>query len=248
MKTIKSVLLLIYLFMQFPFLYADWEPEFLNLNNADAEQVLKTPELNDLKTRVSQYLQNSWCSEEKSNMLIELIVLSTPNVCVEIGVFTGSTALPILASLKFCGQGQLYAIDAWSCDEAIYGLPSSEINAKWWGALDMPAIHEQFNHLIKSWLLDEYCQVLPTPSNLAVHQIPPIDFLHLDGNFSEEGALLDSKLYVPKVKSGGYVLLSNVHVMIEGRPSKMKALTVLLDYCKVICEIDNGQTLLFKKT
>ena len=111
----------------------------------------------------------------------------------------------------------------------------------------MSAIQTKFNGMLDSWSVREFCHVLHMTSEEAASQIPAIDFLHLDGNFSEAGALLDSKLYVPKVTPGGYILLSNVHVMVAGMPSKMKALTVLLDQCEVVCEIENGQTLLFRK-
>lgn len=245
MKTIKSIFL--FLLISSSPLKANWDPNLLTLKDGAAFEVLKSPDLMDLKSRVFQYLQNSWCTKEKANLLIDLIVLTSPDVCVEIGSFTGSTALPILKSLQYCGSGKLYAIDAWSCSEAIRGLPSSDINTRWWGTLDMVSIKAQFSNLLNAWSLNEYCRVMPMTSESAASGFSFIDFLHLDGNFSEEGALLDSKLYVPKVTSGGYILLSNVHIMIAKKPSKMKALTVLLDYCEVICEIDNGQTLLFRK-
>jgi hypothetical protein len=226
---------------------ASWDPELLDLKNIATMNVLKNQDLNDLKTRVFQYLQNSWCSKEKANLLLELMVLTTPGVCVEIGAFTGSSTLPILAGLQYCGQGRAYVIDAWSCSEAVLGLPLLDENTRWWGTLDMVAIKAQFDAMINSWQLGAFCQVLQMASKEAVSLLPFMDFLHLDGNFSSEGALLDSKLYVPKVKSGGYILLSNVHIMIAKRPSKAKALTVLLDQCEVVCEIDDGQTLLFRK-
>lgn len=228
-------------------LFADWNPDHLGLTDLSYEKVLNKQDLTDLKSHIFEYLQNSWCSKEKATLLTELTVLTTPSVCVEIGAFTGSSSLPILAGLQYNGQGKLYAIDAWSCEEAIRGLPASDGNTKWWGQLDMSAVKTIFSDMLNSWMLNHFCETLPITSSNAASQIPPIDFLHLDGNFSEEGALLDSKLYVPKVKSGGYILLSNVQTMISGKPSKIKSLVVLLDQSEVICEIDGGQTLLFRK-
>lgn len=239
MKIIRSL----FVFLQIVSLFGDWDPAFLELQDAPAQ----SGALQELKMRVAQYLQNSWCTREKSDLLIDLIASTAPQVCVEVGVFTGSTALPILAGLQWTQQGQLYAIDAWSCKESIFGLPSADLNAKWWGGLPMADLKAQFQAMLNSWSLNPYCQILHMTSETAASRIPPIDFLHLDGNFSEQGALRDSQLYVPQVKPGGYILLSNVHVMIAGKPSKMKALTVLLDYCEVICEINNGQALLFRK-
>lgn len=245
MKTFKFLFL--FLFVFFHPLNANWDPNILEIDDINSLNILKSPDLDQQKNRVFTYLQKSWCTKEKANLLIDLVLLTSPKVCVEIGSFTGSTALPILTSLKYLRKGTLYAVDAWSCEEAIRGLPATDINTQWWGTLNMASIKAQFYEMLNSWSLNEYCRTMPMTSQNAVRKIPPIDFLHLDGNFSEEGALQDSKLYVPLVKSGGYILLSNVHVMIAKRPSKMKALTVLLDHCEVICEIDSGQTLLFRK-
>ena len=70
---------------------------------------------------------------------------------------------------------------------------------------------------------------------------------HLDGNFSEEGAWQDSEVYLPKVVPGGYILLSNALVSVAGQSAKMKALWPLFDRCDVVCEIDDSNTLLFRK-
>ena len=84
-------------------------------------------------------------------------------------------------------------------------------------------------------------------SKKAVAYVPEIDFLHIDGNFSEEGALLDTQLYLPKVAKNGYILISNLLIMIGKHPSKMKALWPLFEQCEIICEIENGNAFLFRK-
>jgi hypothetical protein len=227
-------------------LYAGWDPEFLGLDTS-TQEVLKRKDYNELRDRILNCLQNSWCSKDKADLLLSLVVLTSPKTCVEIGAFTGSTTLPILAGLQYCGCGKAYVIEAWDCQEAIRGLPISDLNTQWWGSLDMSSIRARFYEMVNKWSLEKYCRVLAFTSQKIANRIGSIDFLHLDGNFSEEGALLDSELYVPKVVSGGYIVLSNVHVMVAGKPSKMKALMKLLDHCEVVCEIDDGQTLLFRK-
>ena len=52
----------------------------------------------------------------------------------------------------------------------------------------------------------------------AISQVQRIDFLHLDGNFSEEGSTLDCRLYLPKVIPGGYVLCQ----MLRLRPKTLR--------------------------
>ncbi len=226
-------------------LSAEWNPQYLPFENV--QETLHHPELTQLEDRVLEAVKNSWCSQEKAKLLFELTVLARPSVCVEIGAFTGSTTLPILAGLQYLNSGVAYAIDAWSSAESIKGLPANDPNTVWWGGLDMGAIKNQFVHMLVHWALNPYCQILALPSEAAVSQIPSIDFLHLDGNFSEEGSLRDSELYLPKVVPGGYVLLSNALVTIDGKPAKMKALWPIFDQCDIVCEIDQGNTLLFKK-
>ena len=166
---------------------------------------------------------------------------------VEIGAFTGSSAVPMLAAVKYIGTGRGYIVDAWSSEEAVRGLPKEDVNTIWWAGLDMEAAKNHFMYVFNNWSFQSICEVLAMTSKSAVDKIPVIDFLHLDGNFSEEGAMLDSELYLPKVRSGGYILLSNTLTMIGGRPTKMKALWPIFDQCDIICELDSGNTILFRK-
>ena len=202
----------------------------------------------NVKSQVTEYLKGSWCSAEKANLIMELIVTEHLRNCVEVGAFTGSSALPILAALRYLNQGHVYLIDAWSNQEAVKGLNAQDPNAIWWSTLDMKAVKNQLLHMVKSWNLTPYCTIIHATSEKAVQEIQDIEFLHLDGNFSEEGAFLDSELYLPKVRSGGYILLSNVLFMTDQKPSKMKSLWPIFDQCDIVGEIDSGNAILFKKS
>jgi hypothetical protein len=240
----RSFNILIPLFLTaFGSLQAAWEPEYIFAEN----YAPNNPKLARLEQKVVSFLKNSWCSEKKAKLIIELVVNTKPQTCVDIGAFTGSSTLPMLAGLQYLGKGRAYVIDAWSNQEAIRGLPENDPNRAWWAQLDMKSIKNHFSNTMKQWSLTPYFQLLHMTSAQAVSQVPSIDFLHLDGNISEAGALLDSQMYLPKVVPGGYVLLSNALVMIGGQPSKSKALWPLFDSCDLVCEIENGNVLLFKK-
>ena len=243
----KLVCLCAVLFLSTNTMVADWDPDCLSIDNESALEILSSSELVDLEHKIFEYVKNSWCSENKAKLLFELMVLTKPQVSVEIGAFTGSSTLPFLAALKYIGSGKAYVIDAWSTEEAIRGLPKEDVNTIWWETLNMQAVQNHFMHMLTSWSLHPYCEVLHMTSQQAANQIPFIDFLHLDGNFSEAGALQDSEVYLPKVKSGGYILLSNTLVMIGGKATKMQALWPIFDQCDIICELDSGNTLLFRK-
>lgn len=202
----------------------------------------------EVKREVVHSLEGSWCSQEKAELLIDLVVANRPRVCVEIGAYTGSSVLPVLAALKYVGEGKIYAIDAWSNREAVKYLAIHDSHYQWWSRVDMEGAKNQFINRISEWDGWSYCQVIHLPAGLAVRQIPEtIDLLHLDGSFSEQGSLLDVELFLPKVRSGGYILLSNVYVSVDGSFSKMASMWRLYDDCELICEIDNRHTALFRK-
>jgi len=247
MNLLKCISLLLLLGIPGDLLRADWNPKYLPYDSAYTLTVLKDPKLGALENRVFQYLTNSWCTQEKAKLLMELVAITHPQVCVEIGAFTGSSTLPILAALQYLEEGRAYVIEAWSNQEAIKGLPLNDPNTAWWGSLDMGALKNQFLSMIQTWSLPSTYQLLHMTSQQAISQVPEINFLLLDGNCSEEGSLVDSELYVSKVVPGGYVLLANVLVTIGGKATKMRALLPLFEQCDIICEIDKGNALLFRK-
>lgn len=199
-----------------------------------------------LKERVIRYLENSWCSAKKAELMMDLVFAIRPEVCVEIGVFTGSSVLPVAATLNYLKIGRIYAIDAWSNNEAIKNMSIHDPNYNWWSQVNMEAIKNRFTTLLHQWNLNSYCSIIHATSEIAVTQIPEIDFLHLDGNFCEQGTLIDVELFLPKVKSGGYILFSNLFQVIDNKLTKMSAMWRLFDECEIICEIDNN-TALFRK-
>ncbi len=217
---------------------------FMSIGNLSAAQ---SPEYVKLEQKIVDFLKTSWCTEEKAKVILECVVANQPKVCVEIGAFTGSSTLPLLAGLKYVNHGHAYVIDAWSNKETIRGLPEDDPNTVWWASLDMKAIKKQFIQTMDQWSLNSYFKVLHMSSRKAASQISQIDFLHLDGNFSEEGALLDTQLYLPKVVPGGHILISNVLIMIGKKPTKIKALWPLFEQCEIVCEIENGNAFLFRK-
>jgi predicted O-methyltransferase YrrM len=244
-RQLKTIFLLIFIF-NCSLLQAEWEPEKVfperNLSILQHQEVLA------LKNKVSSYLLSSWCSQEKINLLMDLILIEKPRLCIEIGAFTGSSILPVAAVLQFLNQGKIYAIDAWDNQVATKNLSNDDPNKTWWSNVDMKIVYETFLNTISTWNLKKTCIPLKKSSALAAAEIPDdIDFFHLDGDYSENGSFEDLELYLPKVKSGGYILLSNAYVMINGKQPKLKTLIELLDSCEMVCGIEHYNCALFKK-
>jgi len=229
-------------------LQAEWNPEFLNEDEELYDiSVVVDPEFARWKSYVIEHLQNSWCSSEKANLLMDLIFITKPSFCVEIGVSAGSSSLPIAAALKHVNYGHLFAIDAWSNEVTIRNLTPDDPNRGWWETVDMTAMHATFQSLLDSWSLRDYCTAIKASSEHAAPCLGQIDFLHLDGDYSETGSLNDISLYLPKVKKGGYVLISNLFIMINGKAPKLKSFCKLFDSCDIICEIEKDNAVLFRK-
>lgn len=224
--------------------FADWNPELIENVNLSS---LENTDYKNLKNKVFVALKGSWCSEEKANLIMDLVLLEKPKVCVEIGACTGSSILPIGAVLQFNKQGTVYAIDAWSNQVATQYWADTDPNKTWWSTVDMKAVHRAFRNLLKTWNLKKYCQEIALPSEDAISKLDTIDFLHLDGDYSEIGSMKDVELYLPKVKSGGYILLSNLFIMINGKQPKLKSFITLMEDCEIVCEIERDNAILFKK-
>jgi len=211
------------------------------------KSLIRDHQFGNLKQDVFSYLVNSWCSEEKASMIMDLIFLEKPKTCVEIGVFTGSSFLPIAVTLKHLGQGMVYAIDPWSNQESVKHLSNDDPNKSWWQTVDMQSVKHIFSQMLKKWSIGSFCKVIAEPSSHAVDQIKEIDFLHLDGNYSEASSMEDVQLFFPKVKIGGYILISNVQLVVNGIHPKMESFFYLFDGCQMIAELENGNAYLLQK-
>jgi hypothetical protein len=225
--------------------HADWNPEYLHANIDQAP--LMDSKFKKRKSKVLRYLTNSWCSAEKATLLMDLVVLQRPNICVEVGVYSGSTLLPIATGLTHNKQGTVFAIDAWSNDVACQYLSDDDPNKSSWKYANLHEIYRSFTAMTKQWNIDSVCNIIRSTSKKAAVFVESIDLLHIDGGYSEEISYEDVKLYLPKVKKGGYILYSNIGWTVNGRMPRMKAFQLLLDSCEIIAMIDERSSFLLRK-
>lgn len=187
-----------------------------------------------------------WCSNEKMNMLMDLVIKHKPEVVVEIGVFGGASILPIAKSLKLNQKGKVYAIDPWKNSDCLVGQDTP--NKQWWSTVDLGYVYRSYKQMIKRNKLEDYVVTLKATSEMVKDQFEEIDILHIDGNHSEEAVTKDVDNYFPKVKKGGYIICDDALWVINGKPSTAKAYKSMLKYCKLIREVDNGNCILLKRT
>ena len=203
-------------------------------------------EIDQLKQRICDLLPSiyGWCSREKALTLIDLTLQLKPKVCVDIGVFGGSSLFPVAFALKFLGSGVVIGIDPWEKFESVRYLTSyrDEPHLRWWAQVDHGNIYNSYLKSVKQFGLENFCITRKMTSQRAAPTIDQIDLLHIDGNHSEECFTYDTKAYLPLVRPGGYILL-NDSLWENAQP----AIDLLLEQCDMITLIDCGNCIVFKK-
>ena len=194
-----------------------------------------------------QYQQTipGWCSPEKAQKMMDLIYDTYPSICVEIGVFGGSSVYPTARALNYLKNGMLYAIDPWKAVDCRVGYAPDDPNAIWWSQVNLDKIFKDFRKMIQQNHLSKRCTIMRTTSQAALTYFmdDSIDILHIDGNHSEVASLADVEMFFPKVKSGGYIWFDDVDWS-----TTHKAVLYLYERCTVdpIRSIE-GRCVLFKK-
>ena len=205
-----------------------------------------SPPTETLKEEVCRIIPSfyGWCTQEKARSFIDLVLQVKPEICVEIGVFGGQSLFPVASALKFLGQGLVIGIDPWNTHECIrYFDPiRDQAHINWWSKVNMEQIYYSYLGMLSHYELDEYCITLRSTSADAAPAIGTIDILYIDGNHSEAMSTQDVKLYLPKVRSGGYIWL-NDSLWNDIQPS----IDLLFEECDFVKLIDNGNCILFRK-
>lgn len=199
-----------------------------------------------LKQRVLNVLPylEGWCSREKALNFIDLVLEVQPDLCVEVGVFGGSSLFPVASALKFLGEGMIIGIDPWDRMECLrYCDPAKDrAHMDWWGKINLTYVYYSYLNMLRRYELEEQVSTLKVTSEKAAPEVGEIDILYLDGNHSEYATVLDVKLYLPKVRSGGYIWLNDTLW-----DSIQPAVDLLLESCDAIKLIDSGNCILFRK-
>jgi predicted O-methyltransferase YrrM len=198
------------------------------------------------KVRGSSY---GWCSQIKSEAIVALILNTKPQVCVEVGVFGGASFLPIALTLQYMKSGKAYAIDSWSNKDCIKYMENDDANRSWWSKVNLNSVYDSFKKNLKSENLKKfgiiyYEDAVEASTRFANNSI---EFLHWDGNHSFTGAQRELQAYLPKVKSGGYILVSDVMWNVGDANPILEATDILFETCEIIDTLEDSNVFLFKK-
>lgn len=191
---------------------------------------------------------HGWCSIEKATAFVDVILKNKPDLCVEIGVFGGSSLIPQALALRENSKGYIYGIDPWTKDAALEEMIHDD-HKKWWSELNIQEIYKHAQQNIKDFGVTQYCGLLKAKAEDIVQKFDneSIDVLHIDGNHSEALSYKDATLYLPKVKVGGHIMFDDIWWTEEGNyVTTRKAILYLTEYCDKVDLINNDCLLLQK--
>ena len=198
--------------------------------------------MNNLINEIKKILPSihGWCSPDKAIKFVEIIINTQPNICLEIGVFGGSSYIPQAMALQCNKKGIIYGIDPWRNDTALEEMISDE-HKKWWGELNLEKIYQDFLLLIKKYNLEDCCKIIRDKSENVSDQFQDesICLLHIDGNHSQALSYKDAVNYLPKLKVGGICFFDDIFWKEGGEVTTRKAILHLLERCKKIDVINN---------
>lgn len=178
------------------------------------------------------YMMNQldgWCTYEKAAILIDFILQLKPRVIVEIGVFGGKSLLPMALAQKTLGFGKTYGIDPWDAKASVEGL-IADAHKQWWQTVDHSLILKKLVNMTHLYQLENQIELIRSTS-MQAPSIFDIDFLHIDGNHSENSSLFDVEKWVPLVKSGGIIIFDDLDWCENGINTTQKAVDYLNEHC-----------------
>lgn len=146
-----------------------------------------------------------WCSPVKRHYLTSWVREFRPKLLVEIGVYGGSSLIPVALEAKAYG-GKVVAIDPWKLGDCLEGMVK-EANVQWWKQYSqLQAVKQAFLRARGDLGLEDTIEVIEMTSREAVSRFEDasIDYLSIDGNHGPP-AVEDGQLYHPKLAPGALV-------------------------------------------
>lgn len=171
-----------------------------------------------------------WCTDEKALMIIDCIDEIQQKkefpICVEIGIYTGQSCLPVLLALKEINRGIMYCVDPWENGEASKGYENTgELGGNhytFWNKVNFERVEKIWNRMIDENGLRNYAHMIRMTSD-DIDPIQNIDYLHIDGQHTEQ-AIRDVDKFASCVNINGYCIVDDItwDSTMATVPDKMK--------------------------
>lgn len=149
-----------------------------------------------------------WCQIEKAITLASIVVGYRPVISVEIGIYGGSSFIPIAMAHQTIGTGRAIGIEAWSKETAIQAQ-TEEQSREWWSKIDFEKLEADFRATLTKLELDSRVTIIKQKSR-NVAPPSPIGLLHIDGAHSDE-AIEDVSRFARHVEIGGFCVMDDLY-------------------------------------
>lgn len=162
------------------------------------------------------YDAGGFCYESKGNIIKSLVEKSNAQLCVEIGVFKGSSLLYFAESLQYTG-GKIIGIDPYEIESLKNEIPDPELSYLIYNVLftEQKILDNMYLNLIKTINdnnLNNIITIIRDKSENFYTNIAKesIDVIHIDGNHNEEFVSKDIINYIPLVKKDGFIIMDDI--------------------------------------
>ena len=183
--------------------------------------------------RANQDIRHGWCELSKARMLANLVVREKPKVVVEVGVYGGKSLFPLALACRQMNCGVVYGIDPWTNKACAEGYTGDDANAKWWLQVPIVGVYAEMCAKLTEWKLWPWVRLVCAPSQDVVEMFPVegVDLIHIDGNHSEEASRRDVRLYLPRLRPGGYLVFDDTNW-----DTTQRAQRDILGHCRLVAE------------
>jgi predicted O-methyltransferase YrrM len=155
------------------------------------------------------------CTEEKGEVIKSLIEKTNAQLCIEIGVYKGSSLL-YFAEVLQTTRGRVIGIDPYKLDSLKNEIPNKEISDYFYDVLfkeqtTLDNIYFNLKQILENNNLEDLITLVRDKSENYYQNIEnkSIDVLHIDGNHDEEYVTKDILNYLPLVKKDGYIIMDD---------------------------------------
>jgi predicted O-methyltransferase YrrM len=157
------------------------------------------------------------CGIEKGEIIKSLVLKTKAELCVEIGVFKGSSLMYFTESVIETG-GKIFGIDPYTISALKNEIPDRKTSDLIYNVLfkeqeTLDNIFLELVDIIKENNLNNYVEIIRDTSENCYKNFKneSIDVLHIDGNHDEEFVTKDILNYLPLVKKNGYIIMDDIN-------------------------------------
>ena len=162
-----------------------------------------------------KYDVGGFCEKEKKDIIHNYVLKREKPLCVEIGVFKGSTILAFAEALEVV-NGMIVGIDPMNIHDFKNKIANKELERYVYEKLfteqkTLDDIFENLLSIIKNNDLSKTIKIFRKKSEdtFNIFKKESIDIIHIDGNHNEESVSKDIKNYFPLIKQGGIIMMDD---------------------------------------